>query len=882
SGGGFAAADSWLDVKNSIVWGGAGGQISTSGSLVNVTYSNVQGGQVGLGNLSTDPLFVDAPGGDFHLRSGSGHWTPGGWVIDPETSPCIDAGDPADSFAAEPEDNGDRINMGAYGNTLQASKASARTPVVYVDADAVGANCGTDWTNAYTDLQSALAVPVADFEVWVAEGTYKPGAVRTDTFALKSGASIYGGFAGTEDSRGARNPAANVTVLSGDIGAPGDAGDNCYHVVTSTTGGEVHGFTVSGGNANGTGVNAFGGGLYVSGTTVTVTDCRFTGNSGAYGAAVAALSGATPSLSGSVFAGNTASSDGGAFHIRDGGNTVVMNCVLYGNAAASGGGLHTQNSACILQNSIVWGNTGGQVSSVSSTANVTYCAVQGGHAGTGNIADDPLFADAAGGNFHLKSHVGRWTSGGWVNDSAISPCIAAGDPMDPYDIEPAPNGARINMGAYGNSAQASKWGLTNVIYVNVLATGDNDGTSWANAYTSLQSALAVATSGKEIWVAAGTYAPTTGTSRTASFVLKNGVELYGGFDAAEMYRSERDVTLNITILSGDIGTLGDASDNSYHVVTGKSGGTIDGFTITAGRANGSGNNADGGGMFNNYESPTVRNCTFNGNYASGRGGGMANLHCAPTVTDCALEGNSAVSYGGGVYNNDAAASFSGCTFAGNSAWRGGGLGQESSLGATFTNCIFRGNAVTSQGGGSYHYWSSAIFRNCTYYANSAPAGRGGAICSRDVSTVQVRNCILWGDTGGEVQALATVAATYSNVQGGYGGTGNTNVDPLYADAAGGDLHLQSQEGRWTPGGWVTDAATSPCIDSGNPADSWANEPEDNGDRVNMGAYGNTAQASMTPSAGAPVPPPLPEDEDPSDEMLVPPADLAEPPPREVF
>ena len=90
---------------------------------------------------------------------------------------------------------------------------------------------------------------------------------------------------------------------------------------------------------------------------------------------------------------------------------------------------------------------------------------------------------------------------------------------------------------------------------------------WATAFTDLQPALAAAGSGDEIWVAAGTYLPTSTTDRTISFAMKNGVAVYGGFDGTETMRSERNPAVNVTILSGDIGTPGVSSDNSYHVVT---------------------------------------------------------------------------------------------------------------------------------------------------------------------------------------------------------------------------------------------------------------------------------------------------------------------------
>lgn len=91
----------------------------------------------------------------------------------------------------------------------------------------------------------------------------------------------------------------------------------------------------------------------------------------------------------------------------------------------------------------------------------------GGTAGTGDINRDPLFADAASGDYHLKSEIGRWDSNSksWVIDQQTSFCIDAGDPGDNYSAEPPPNGGRINIGAYGGTAEASK---SNVGYILTL------------------------------------------------------------------------------------------------------------------------------------------------------------------------------------------------------------------------------------------------------------------------------------------------------------------------------------------------------------------------------------------------------------------------------
>jgi len=127
-----------------------------------------------------------------------------------------------------------------------------------------------------------------------------------------------------------------------------------------------------------------------------------------------------------------------------------------------------------------------------------------------------------------------------------------------------------------------------VRYAKPVASGTGDCSSWTNACT-LQTALTGALSGDEIWAAVGTYKPTPGTDRTVTFQLKNGVALYGGFAGTETARDQRNPTLNVTILSGDLNGNDNSNvkydeptraDNSYEVVTGADGATLDGFTIT--------------------------------------------------------------------------------------------------------------------------------------------------------------------------------------------------------------------------------------------------------------------------------------------------------------
>jgi hypothetical protein len=178
----------------------------------------------------------------------------------------------------------------------------------------------------------------------------------------------------------------------------------------------------------------------------------------------------------------------------------------------------------------------------------------------------------------------------------------------------------------------SSYGSDITYYVKSGAMGDCS--SWERACMLLV-ALANSLPGDQIWVAAGGYIPTLSpTDRTATFQLKNGVAVYGGFPASgNPVFDNRNPAVNVTILSGDIDindvntdgnliaeTSADiVGNNSYHVVTGATGATLDGFTVTAGYASAAFPNERGGGMYNGNSSPTVANVTFRGNFASTSG-----------------------------------------------------------------------------------------------------------------------------------------------------------------------------------------------------------------------------------------------------------------------
>jgi len=347
-------------------------------------------------------------------------------------------------------------------------------------------------------------------------------------------------------------------------------------------------------------------------------------------------------------------------------------------------------------------------------------------------------------------------------------------------------------------------------YVKASASGTNTGASWTDAYTNLHSALG-ASSCTEVWVAAGTYKPTTSADRSATFQLKNGVAVYGGFAGTEGNRADRNLAVNLTILSGDL--LGNdnsnvlwneptRADNSYHVVTGATGATLDGFTITAGNATDDDtcpSTACGGGMINNSSSPTLTNIIFSGNSAASFGGGMANSSSSPTLTNVTFSGN----WRSGMYNQFSSPTLTNVTFSGN--WDGGMQNHYSS--PILTNVTFSGN----WGGGMYNYYSNPMLTNVTFSGNST-ATNGGGMYNWD-SNPQIRNTIFWGNTatsdGSQIYNNSSSIPVVSDsvVQDGYAGTNIISTDPK--------LGTLGDYGGFTQ--IIPLLVGSSAIDTGNPA-----------------------------------------------------------------
>jgi hypothetical protein len=337
---------------------------------------------------------------------------------------------------------------------------------------------------------------------------------------------------------------------------------------------------------------------------------------------------------------------------------------------------------------------------------------------------------------------------------------------------------------------AASTAVAEVVHVDRAATGKNDGTSWTDAYRSLQTALVLAPPGSEIWVAAGRYVP--GTVRSSSFRLRENMGVYGGFCGGEAERAERDPRGCPTVLSGDV--LGDdtgvvvfngdhseyanTSDNVYHVVRGARGAVLDGFVIRGGSATSlSRPDESGGGMYNHDASVVVANCIFEQNQAVYFGGAMANVFSDTQIVNCVFLRNRSNVFAGGAIHNY----FSSPLIA---------------------NSLFVGNFAFYLGGALYNEQSSSpLVVHSTFSNNRASARLGDAIYNSSAST-STESSILWNAGGPPPNNLITgvdsrLFFSHSIVQGSGGsggwragfGTdrgGNLDVEPDFADPLGPD------------------------------------------------------------------------------------------------
>lgn len=414
-----------------------------------------------------------------------------------------------------------------------------------------------------------------------------------------------------------------------------------------------------------------------------------------------------------------------------------------------------------------------------------------------------------------------------------------------------------------------------ITYVAFDATGARDGSSWANAHPDLQDAIdAVVGDGLDtIFVQAGTYLPprtNLGNGaphllRARTFTASTSVRIFGGFAGGETALSQRNWRANATILSGDLGTVGDDTDNAYHVLKLEEGGVVEvnGFYVRHGRANGPGTSANGSGVYvREMDSAILRNLLIEDHEALAYGGGVYLAGFGPDsavlledleIRHCrAAEGAGLFGYRGSgrlvanrlwLYDNHA-------------TLQAGGVLLSSFGEVDLANLLITHNTAGGNGGAFWLRGMRGRMTNLTVYGNTS-GGLGGGYYGDLNVFIDLYNAIFWHNadsTGGSspTSQLAedgtVLNVHHCNIQhsGGSSGWsadatdagGNLALDPRLVDPLGGD---------GLPGTADDDfrlAVVSPCIDAGTatapnlPATDFFGDPRFQGVGVDMGISEN--------------------------------------------
>ncbi|HQP96922.1 MAG TPA: right-handed parallel beta-helix repeat-containing protein, partial [bacterium] len=508
-GSGLWSESGSLSLTNCILWN-PGSEIE--GSVV-ATYSCIQGGWPGQGNISHYPEFVDSTNGDYHLRNGS---------------PCVDTGlvsvAPAEDIEEHNRPGADGlVDMGAYESPAEYESGIGREPLrlAYVCADADPGGDGLSWESAFNSIGAALEMIRVTGEIWVAAGRY------SESIGMEPGLTLYGGFSGVEKTQKERDWKRNETII--------DAAGLGSVAVTGAQGSSLDGFTVTGGKNGGVrchesspkvinctihknpggGVccmgeaspmlihctireNSDSGVFCDSGASPIVIDCTITGNSTLYGGGVYCDGGSSPTLTDCTITGNFSSYGGGGVCCQESSSPIFANCTISDNGGSGdrpsrdGGGVYCRRSSPTLTNCIIAGNKarngGGIYCESGAFPKLINCSFSGNSANNGNALacvprwppSEPEFTNCIlwdGGNeisiyenptitVSYSNIQGGWSGEGnidrdplfvrpWDGEGADlhlmpdSPCIDAGNPDSSYNDASLPPGLCRERGDMG-------------------------------------------------------------------------------------------------------------------------------------------------------------------------------------------------------------------------------------------------------------------------------------------------------------------------------------------------------------------------------------------------------------------------------------------------
>jgi hypothetical protein len=596
--------------------------------------------------------------------------------------------------------------------------------VIYVRASAAGANNGTSWADAYTNLQSALG-PHAGDQIWVAAGTYIPG--NTESFILLGDIALYGGFAGTESSIDERDPAVNITQLSG--------ANVSFHVLrasTATIHAVVDGFIITQGFAWSAGEDRLGGGLLITGGSLAVSNCVFLSNrsyiglsegeqNGGDGGAVKSSGGAVLSFTNCRFEGNRAgngSSSGTGFNGGSGGSGGAIDaqstslslvaCEFVDNTAGNAGHAGFNRFTGV-------GGSGGAIRSRSGTISLVDCTFDGNRSGNGSYNGQD-FPDATtggrGGAVNIQSSTAA---------STLSHCT--------FSTNVAGEGRESHGGALYVAASVPITLEDCQFSGNSIGRGDPFAGDGGAVYAS----------GGRLSVLRSTF----DGNAAGNGIGGPPIDKRGGNGGAIAATANGPVTI---------------SECEFRNNTAGAGTTI----------SSAGFGGDGGAVQVSGTAVSIQTCTFQNNRAGsvtpsgtgGNGGAIDIVAASPFgILNCLVTGNQ--------------------SGAGTTPGLGGGIRVNANgSNGTVSNVTFAANSTPSSSGGGGVWVARTVMahtvalQNCVLWQNTAGGG------STEIQQIGGFNA---GDT--------IDYSIVQGLSGALGGTGNLGSDPLFANSSADDFHL---------------------------------------------------------------------------------------------
>jgi len=656
-----------------------------------------------------------------------------------------------------------------YAVNITASPTPSRFFVVYVNKTAAGANNGSTWANALTSLGAAFAMVKSSDTIKVAKGTYTPG------YSLTDGVTYLGGYPNTGNPTDAeRNFSLNTTILTSQ-----EMFGYQLHSSTMINGFIIDSLSTSYGylaairleNSDPVITNCVFRKndyrvLYLYNSSPVVSNCFFLNNSDSYvnKGQIQVLNNSNPKIINCVFSKNMSIS---IITATTNSTVKISNCTFSNNKILNFSSLGvfpqaeitvTANSSANVSNCLfsdLWNgynylmysnltDSSNVLADNSSTVNVTNSITSFNQTGTNLLRMvDPKFKDSS--NAAGADNLFFTADDGFQIINPCSPAMNAGlNSTVQLNTDILGNtrivSTAVDMGAY--EIQSNPSGVPATLYVNALATGNNDGTSWPNAFTNLQSAFLYCSD--TIKVAAGTYYPSA-SDKLMFFALQNKRVFLGGYpNTGNPGDNVRNPAANPTILSGTLQGSGNIkSDNIVQGTLVDSTAVLNGFVIQ---------DAQAGAVYLSYKaSPVITNCSITNNAAAAAS--FVLKQSKPQFIKCTFGNNN-----GGITINNSTPVIDSCSFTRN--YGGSAIANSNRSLSVIKNSTFYANGNSTSGGDIYNDNSDPQIRNC--FSDSAYSYFGGSIANVNNSNPVITKCVFTNLQTPNYASVTGGAVCYSN------------------------------------------------------------------------------------------------------------------------